>query len=767
MVTEGVNATNKQDKLICFNDLKTEFLKYLSDSASIDKIQVAYEVAEKYHRGQKRWSGAAYINHPLWTAFYLAQWRLSPTIIMAGLLHDVLEDTDISEAEIEEKFGADILKLVKSVTKVSTFAQKNRTQITADYLRKLYLGMAKDIRVILIKLADRLHNINTLQFLPKKKQKIVSEETIKIYCGIAHRLGMNQLKKQFEEICFANLHEKEYYEISRKLELDHQERNSLINEKVESIKNLIINEKKIPALIYGRAKTIYSIHNKMVIQGKLFKEIHDLFALRIIVDTVDQCYMALGYIHQQFIPLKNRFKDYIATPKSNFYRSLHTSIIFQDGTILEIQIRTKEMDEFAEKGVAAHWKYKENTKYHPGSLQENIDEKISIFRDILNLEKVSAEQASDLFKQVGQQDQQAKDDLLNEIIQNEIFSYVVYVLTPMGAMFTLPYGSTVLDFAYHIHSEVGDTTQGAKINGQFSPIATQLHSGDVVEILTNKNQTPNESWLKIVKTNRALNKIRKFLRNQNEENLHKKRYIIQNQIAQIKSEIRHYIKNHKLKPFLIPRAQQIKRAKALGFKNMDEFLLECINNPVEYPIQKITKLVFVNSIEELETTETLAEEIKKRQRAKAQLQNDVIVEDSTSIKIQFAKCCLPIPYEAIVGQISKQSGIKIHKANCVNLQQYEHRLLEVKWNEAVTKHRTYETFLKLVCTDRPGLIADISKILNNQNVSIGQISARLNRKKLLTIIRIIISVNHADQLNKVIKTLKMITNINSVKREKL
>ncbi|AGM26180.1 GTP pyrophosphokinase [Spiroplasma syrphidicola EA-1] len=745
------------DQNIKFEDVLAQIKLYIKDEKSLNEIVKAYEFAEEKHRGQIRKSGAPYIIHPLWTTFFLAQWKMGPKTLIAGLLHDVFEDTPATYEEMQKLFGLEITNLVEAVTKVSYFAKENRTQIKAQYLRKLYLSMAKDIRVIIIKLADRLHNLRTINFLSPERQQIIAKESLEIYSAIAHRLGMKAVKSEIEDLSFKILNPQEYNKIITLLETSNKERENTINKKIEELKDILINQKKMDVKIYGRSKSIYSIHRKMNQFGKNFDDIHDILAVRIITNSIDDCYKVLGFVHQQYTPLNNRFKDYIATPKHNLYQSLHTTIAAEDGSIFEVQIRTEEMDEIAEQGVAAHWRYKEGENYDVQKKQKDIDDRLDIFKRILDLENLTVHERDEI-----QQEVYKPDQVMEEIIQNDIFASLVYVLTPNGKVVTLPFGSTVLDFAYKIHSEIGEKTIGAKINGLFSPIATVLKSGDVVDIKTSVTQKPNHSWLVIAKTSSAVQKIRKYLKKELVETSGDLKTQNLEKIKTAKAQIEEYIGKKDLKYKLVDADTQLERLREIDYTNIEDFLLDVAND--EYTIEEAVNLIYYDP--DTNQNQKILKKLQDKKYKKAQLKDDIIVQGITSIKVIISQCCLPIPYEDIVGYVSKSEGIKVHLKECHNIQSEDkqERQVDVVWNELVCKNKQYDCGIRIEAIDRPALLADITKVLSHLNASIQMINANTSSDLMTISIKLIIKVANVDRLRQIRSSLLSIPDIKTVER---
>lgn len=729
-----------------FNQVLHEAKTYIKSKVLLTKIEKAYQYAKDKHEGQIRKNGDPYIYHILSTAYNLTLWHLDPASIQAGLLHDVLEDTPTTYEDLVKEFDEEIADLVLAVTKVSHFAKEKRAEIKSDYLRKLYLSLAHDIRVIIIKMADRLHNIRTIEFLSPEKQKIVARETLEVYSSIAHRLGMRELQSELEDRSFAVLYPIEYQKISSLFNLDKEKREKLVDDAIVEINKTLVEHENLKFRIYGRSKNLFSIYRKMYYFGKNLEDIHDILAIRIVSESIDNCYAILGYIHQKFTPLPRRFKDYIATPKNNMYQSLHTSIVYQT-EIYELQIRTEEMELYAEVGAAAHWRYKEGEEVSAKNKQKEIDEKLNIFQTILDLNNINTYEndGSDLEKEIKQ----------------DLFSELIYVLTPNGKVITLPLGSTVLDFAYKIHTEIGETAMGARINGVYSALNTVLKTGDVVEIKTAKTVKPNYDWLAIAKTNFARHKIKKYL-NQNTAIPETKAKNSENErkIEVTKEKIDKYIQDNKLRWRIASTAVILQRLKFLKYSTYDEFCLDVANGV--YSIEEAVSTIFFSDspkFKDLKTKKNVA-------LVSGNTNNDAIVDGSTTIKTQLARCCLPIPDEAIIGYITKGQGIKVHRVSCPNVinEQKKERTLATSWNLEVTVNRTYNSAIKIYYLDRPALLADIINLLNHLKIPIQNVDANnqlINHKGAL---KLIVKVPNIERLNQIISSLKKVPDIIEITR---
>ncbi|WP_342223776.1 RelA/SpoT family protein [Spiroplasma endosymbiont of Asaphidion curtum] len=735
-------------KSITFKQVLDKVKTYISNEKDIEEIKRAYAYAYNKHDQQLRKSGEPYINHPLWTTYYLATWHMDLATLISGLLHDVLEDTPTTFEDLNKEFDIEISTLVEAVTKVSYFAKMNRSEIKSNYLRKLYLSMAHDIRVIVIKLADRLHNIQTIEYLELEKQKVIAKETLEVYSSIAHRLGMRQVKSLLEDLSFAILNPVEYKRISRNVDLEKEHLESLMAVMMNNIKSLL-SSKNIKATISGRSKSIYSIYRKMYYFGRKFEDIHDLLAIRIITNTIDECYTILGYLHQQFPPLPGRFKDYIATPKYNLYQSLHTTVI-QDSIIYEIQIRTVDMDEKATYGAASHWKYKEGEIYNTKKRQADIDERLDIFNRILDLENINNEEL--------ESNEKSNMELA---VKSDIFTSLIYVLTPNGKVITLPFGSTILDFAYKVHTDIGEKTTGGKINGNYVSISTVLKSGDVVEIKTSKNMRPSRDWLVIAKTSYALHKIKRFLKKQEQEfdETHKDNESKNlKKIKNIKKAIDDALTQRKLKWKLVSQKELMHRLKQLKYHTLEDFYLDVANK--KYQLDDAINLLLASN----ETSpNTYLNHLQEKKVEKINLKDDIIVKGADNIKATLAHCCMPVPLEPITGYVSKLGGIRVHRVKCHNIlpEERQGRLLEVWWNENIVKRDQYYSNIKVICYDRDGLMANITHILANLNASIQQIHIETSSDNKYSI-NLVIKIANKVLLQQLLSSLQQIPHVYDV-----
>lgn len=677
---------------------------YITSEDSFALIRRAYDFIMDKHASQKRKSGEPYTNHLLWVAYILATLQTGPNTIAAGLLHDVMEDCDVGHDEMVERFGEEITSLVEGVTKIGNIKLKDEEDFYAENHRKIYIAMAKDIRVILIKFADRLHNMRTLQFMSPEKQKRISRETLEVYTPIAHRLGISDIKTELENLSLYYLDPIAYNEISNLLETKQNERAASVQKMMDEVKKLL-DENKFEYNILGRAKSIYSIYKKMFVKNKRFNELYDLYALRIITKKKLDCYAILGVIHDYYRPIPGRFKDYIAMPKPNMYQSLHTAVIGEGGNTFEIQIRTEEMDELAERGIAAHWRYKEGKNYSAKNEQKEIGEKLQWLREFITLsDEVKDEDAKEFY----------------DSLKRDIFEANVYVLSPAGKIVELPNGSTPVDFAYRIHTEVGNQMVGALVNGVMVPINTKLNTGDVVEIRTSKQSVgPSEDWLKFVRTAGARNKIRQVISKREAEtrktSIDEGKKILRQEIIRRKLDESQYTSEDTYKTFL----------GAFGVKSFDDilYLLGRKNLQASTLLDRVLpkKTGFFETLSKMVRHNN--EVITKQQATNSS--NGVVVKGVSGLKIQLSKCCNPIPGDDIVGFVSKGQGIKVHRKDCPNVHdpRVKERLIDVYWDNAAVQTMKFTVDLTLICLDRTNLLNDIVTTLGSMNINILSIHA--------------------------------------------
>lgn len=729
-----------QKKQVTFEECMENVQTYIKRPENIELIQKAYDFAYEHHKGQFRKSGEPYAIHVIQVANTLALMHCGPKTIAAGLLHDTVEDCQgVTTDTITELFGQEIATLVDAVTKIGAIKFKDEEEYLASNHRKLFIAMAKDIRVILIKLADRLHNMRTLQYMRPEKQKKIARETLSVYAPIAHRLGISEIKNELEDLSFKYLDYKKYEEIKDLVKQRESDRNEQVHEMISDIES-IMQEYNIQYRIFGRSKHFYSIYKKMVTKNKRFEEILDLLAIRIVTDSVVHCYEILGYIHAKYRPIPGRFKDYIAMPKANMYQSLHTTIVEPEhGNIFEIQIRTEEMDAIAERGVAAHWKYKENRNYTPEYEQKEIEDKLSWFRDFSMMT-----------------DEESEDPLeYMNVLQKDIFEANVYCLTPRGKVIALPSGSCPIDFAYRIHTEVGNKTVGAKVNGAIVPLNTPLKTGDVVDILTNNNSVgPSADWIKIVKSGHARNKIRTFLQKQEQQS--RKESIKLGQ-SMLEDEFR------RLK--LDPKSMDQKRLESiltsLSFKSVDDLYVGIAMKRVS--LQSIVDRLVKNRSNMLEDQEIMKIYNKQPAHVTKHSSCGVIVPGVDTIAVSLANCCRPIPGDSIIGYISKGQGVKVHRADCPNIVNEKKRLIPVQWEEGLDE-KQYEVNLIIHSDDRNYLLSDIVTTLQQCNVYLKHVDSAVDDGNLEATTKLTVSVKNAAHLQNLISNLKKVRSVNEVIR---
>lgn len=725
-----------KNTIYTFDDVKNVYSKYIHNPEELDKIYQAYLFASEKHKNQVRKSGDPYIVHLLGVARILSELNTGPTTIIAGLLHDTIEDTDTTEEEITEKFGKEVCYLVQGVTKVTRLSDYHNVDFEAESHRKIFIAMAKDIRVIIIKLADRLHNMRTLQFQPPEKQKKIAKETRDVYAPIAHRLGLSQVKTELEDLSLFYLEREKFEEIENLL----SRQSTNMKNAIDVLKNKIVEiltPTNILFEITSRVKSIYSIYKKMYVKGKAFDDIYDIMALRIITETEMNCYELLGYIHANFKPIPGRFKDYIAMPKPNMYQSLHTTIVTGDGHTFEIQIRTKKMDEIAEEGVAAHWRYKENKKYDAKTEQQEIEEQLHWFRDFVSVTNEI-------------QDGNAKEYV--EALQHDIFDANVYVFTPKGKVVTLPNGSTPIDFAYKIHTDVGNTLAGAKVNNQMVPISRVLQTGDVVEIITNKNATPNSEWLNMATSSIAKSHIRKFLMKQNSD------FIRQDNIQKGRNSLAVSFRERKIKAN-IDKIMTKKLFEHFNVENADELYL-LLNSKTIMPLNIIEYLGLERSQEE--TLDDLKNNINKR-NVNRNIQDAVTLENGDRSLISLASCCTPIPGDDIIGYITKGNGIKVHRVSCPNVCQEHNRLIPVIWNPNAEK-KDYPVDISIECYDRNNLLIDVLNCFSQIKVQVYKVNAKYHASNNTTTISVTVMVKDVAYLNTLTQQLLNINSVYDIRR---
>ena len=735
-----------QDPKVLYEKLIRRVRKY-HPSDDISMIEKAFDIAYHAHEGQCRKSGEAYIIHPLWVGIILAELELDKETIVAGILHDVVEDTVMTDEEITEIFGKEVALLVDGVTKLGKLSySSDKLEVQAENLRKMFLAMAKDIRVILIKLADRLHNMRTLQFMREEKQMEKAKETLDIYAPLAQRLGISKLKTELDDLALKYSKPEVYYDLVKQINARKSEREEFVQQIVDEVSEHMENA-HIKAEIKGRVKHFFSIYKKMVNQDKTVDQIYDLFAVRIIVDSVKDCYAALGVIHEMYTPIPGRFKDYIAMPKPNMYQSLHTTLMSSVGQPFEIQIRTAEMHKTAEYGIAAHWKYKES---HDGkkdvSMQE--EEKLSWLRQILEW----------------QQDTDNREFLSLLKGDLDLFTDDVYCFTPNGDVKNLPNGSTPVDFAYAIHSAVGNKMVGARVNGKLVNIDYKIQNGDRIEILTSQNSKgPSRDWLNIVKSTQARNKINQWFKKElKEENIIRGKELLQ---AYCKTKSLVYSDLTK------PKYMQVVQAK-YGFKEW-EGILSTVGHGGLKEGQVINRLLeeYTKDHKEEITDETIIERVKEATKRTAQVarsKSGIVVKGIDDMAVRFSRCCSPVPGDEIVGFVTRGRGMSIHRTDCVNiinLSETERiRLINAEWEASVVEERgQYMASIKIFANNRQGLLMEVSKVFTENKLDISSINTHTSKQDVASL-DLSFVVTGRDQLTHVIEKLRQIPGVLDIER---
>lgn len=709
--------------LMLFNELKEMLISQKREIEDIEKIEHAYLFASRLHDGQYRISEEPYIIHPIEVAKILTELRLDTNTIIAAFLHDILEDTETEPVEIEKNFGSDVLKLVNGVTKLGKFQFKSKEERQAENFRRMFIAMAEDVRIIFLKLADRLHNMRTLNYMAANKQKRIAQETLDIFAPLANRLGIGKIKAELEDLSLRYINPEKYYEIAKLVAQTKHDRDKVVSSLIETISNSL-KDSGIHATIYGRAKHYYSIYNKMKRQNVSFDDLYDITAIRVIVDDIRACYNVLGIIHSQFKPIPGRFKDYIAMPKGNLYRSLHTSVIGSKNKPFEIQIRTKEMHDVAEYGVAAHWRYKES-----GSVkaEDKNDIQFNWMRKLVEIDKDTTD---------------AKEFV--ESVKLDLFADQVFAFTPAGDVVDLPANSTPVDFAYRIHTEVGHRTVGALINGRIVPLDTKLQNGDIVEILTSKQFMPKIDWLNFVVTKSAISKIRLwFKKYKREDNIEIGKSALETNLT--KAVFDEYLKSGEID----------KCAHEMNYKSAPDLFAALGYG--ETTIHKVLNKLKKPENKPLENIEEKEQSKSKRNKKK----NDIVGLEGMLWSL--AKCCSPIPGEPIVGVVTKSKGVTVHRLDCKCLFDIiPERMMDIKWADNVSQG-TYIAHLRVESQDRVGILKDILIKIADTNTNIAYANTYLKSKKF-GIMDIGVELSDIETLKRVILNIQTIPDVLSVRR---
>ena len=730
---------------VLYNKL-IETIRQYHPSSDLSDIERAYKVAKEAHEGQFRKSGERYIIHPLCVAIILAELELDKESIIAGLLHDVVEDTVMTSEDVAREFGDEVALLVDGVTKLTQLNyQHDKIEVQAENLRKMFLAMAKDIRVIMIKLADRLHNMRTMQYQSPAKQVEKSRETMDIYAPIAHRLGISKIKVELDDLSMKYLMPDTYNDLVKQVDINRPGREAFIKSIIKEV-GMHISNAGIEAEIDGRVKHFFSIYRKMVNQNKTLDQIYDIFAVRIKVDTVKDCYAALGVIHEMYKPIPGRFKDYIAMPKPNMYQSLHTTLIASNGQPFEVQIRTYEMHRIAEYGIAAHWKYKEGKT---GESDKSEEAKLSWLRQILEWQRDMSDNKEFLSS--------IKNDL-------NLFSDSVYCFTPTGDVKTLPAGSNPIDFAYSIHSAVGNKMVGARVNGKLVNIDYEIKNGDRIEIITSQNSKgPSRDWLSMVKSTQARNKINQWFKQElKEDNIIKGKELISN-----------YCKSKGIVLSEINKPEFVEKAlRKYGYKDWNAVLAAVghgalkegqIVNKLNEEYQK-TKKAEITDKQVLDSI--VASESKEKEKEKKG-KGGIVVKGIHDVAVRFSKCCNPVPGDEIVGFVTRGRGISIHRTDCVNILNFpaneRARLIEAEWEQTENKDEKYSAEINIYAGNRKGLIVDISRLFTEANIDVRFMNSRVNKKQLATI-NLGFVVSGKEELNRLIDNLRKIDGVTDIER---
>ncbi len=686
----------------------------------------AYEFGSRHHEGQKRRSGKPYFeNHCVEVAKILAEWKMDPITIIGGLLHDTIEDTEATFQEIEKTFGADVASLVNGVTKLGGISFSSRKAEQAGNFMKMLISVAKDLRVIIIKFADRLHNMSTIEYMPRIKQHRIAVETREVYAPLAHRLGMAKVKWKLDDLVLKTLNPEPYKEIEKKLKSSVKEREIYIKNITDSLVKEL-SEYNIKPQVSGRPKSHTSIYGKMVKRGKAFEEIYDILAVRVVVDKIEECYLTLGMLHQNFKPIQERFKDFIATPKSNGYQSIHTTVVGPGGKLVEIQIRTQDMEQTAEIGVAAHWKYKEGSQN-----AKQVDSHVKWLRELLDI--------------LQSEENDPKEFM--HLLKIDLFGDEIFVFTPKGDLVQLPVKASPLDFAYNVHSEVGHSCLGAKVNHKVVPLNSELHNGDTVEIITSNSQSPNYGWLKFAITSKARNHIKRYLnKKERDESVKIGEEIITKSLRRLK---------------LLNLKNDVKNAfSKFGFGGETQ-LIEAVgkgNISIRDILNKITPQEKLDEKDESEASSSFFSFARKESKS-------IKLEGISNIMANFGKCCNPIAGDDMVGFITRGRGVTVHRSSCSSLpllREESDRLVPVEWE--VARNDIFNVRIKVIGQDRKGLLKDLTESISKLNINLTSVDIKV--KEAIATAIFILQVNNLKQLDRVVRIMSKIKNIDSVERSK-
>lgn len=719
-------------------DVLNKCRTYMNDK-HVAFVEKAYIIAEKAHQGMVRKSGEPYIVHPIQVAGILASIHMDPDTVAAGFLHDVVEDTDYTYDDMVTMFSQSVADIIEGVTKIGQVEYQSKAENKAENHRKMLLAMAKDFRVIIVKLADRLHNMRTMEYQSEEKQHQKSAETLEIYAPLAHRLGMSKIKWELEDLSLRYLESKAYYNIVSLMKSKREERESWVNETIEELQRSI-TEMTIQAEIKGRPKHIYSIYKKMVNKNKEFSEIYDLLAVRVLVEDIKDCYAVLGLVHTKWTPLPRRFKDYIAMPKPNMYQSLHTTVIGPGGTPIEIQIRTYDMHKIAENGVAAHWAYKEGIT---GQLQSTpLQERMNWFKTMMELQ-VDSTNASEFV----------------ESVKQDLFHDRVYVFTPKGDVTELPRGACPLDFAYSVHTELGNKTIGATVNGKNVGLDTVLRNGDIIDIRTSKSAKPSADWLSIVVTSRAKNKIKRYLKSQERDaSITRGKELLEKAVVESGYDPKEILSKTKLEEIYERTNVQNEDDlyAAIGFGEVSALTIT----------NRLTEKERRQKEQEQQKQELLAEPTKAKTAMTIRDENGIIVSGGDNLLIRLARCCRPVPGDDVVGYITKGHGIAVHRSDCPNVQftnEEANRLIDVEWDNSAKRQSVgYDTELIISAYDRNGLINDVINTVNSTVKKMNGISAKLEDH--IAIITLRVGIDDIQELNRLVDKLRMISDVYRIHR---